>query len=244
MKNLVIIPAGKTSEHQKWTEDHRDYGFDLCIQNFTKDFEFTDRNSTVAKYNIRKSGMKWGLAAEFLDNHPEWKDYDYILFMDDDLETTPSDIQKFFRICSEESFDLAQPGLCEGSTFTFYPTKKIPNAKYHLTNMVEIMVTCISKRMLLETLEDIRSSTNGIGWGLEGVWNIRFHVGNGKSKFSGKIGVVDDVNFCHKRPLGGTDSKIYELFGSPWKALADQEQRMGFKWSEMNFTTYSIEWKD
>lgn len=244
MNNLVVIPAGKGSEHQKWKQDHRDHGFDLCLQNFAKDFEFTDSNSVNAKYNIRCEGMKWGLAHQFLVSTPEWKKYEYVLFLDDDIETTPTEIEKFFSICKEEQFDLAQPGLCDGSTFTFYPTKKIKNAKYHLTNMVEIMMPCMSKRFLEETIEDFKHCTNGIGWGLEGVWNIRFHAGNGISKFSGKIGVIDDVHFCHNRPLGGTDSKIYEKFGSPWTALANQEKRIGFKWAEMNFVTYGISWRD
>lgn len=241
--NLVFIPAGKTSEHQKWSELHLDYGFDLCLVNFTRDHEFSDINSKSAKFQYRSEGMKFELISKFFDDHPDWNQYDRVLMMDDDIETTPSNIQRFFDICREENFDLAQPSLSNGSTFTFHPTLKIPNSKYHLTNMVEIMMPCLSKRLLEQTIEDIRECPNGIGWGLEGVWNTRFHQGEGMSVFGGKIGVVDDVEFYHRRPLGGGESKIYEKFGSPRDALAHQERRVGFDWSSMRFITHSVRWK-
>jgi hypothetical protein len=245
MKNLVIIPAGKTSEHQKWTQDHRDHEFDLCLLNYGMPDGFGDINSKNAKYVINKSGMKFKLLSSFIqDNLSVVDDYDRILLMDDDITTSPIEIEKFFRICEENNFDLAQPGLIKGSTYTFIPTLRIGNAKYHLTNMVEIMMPCFSKRLFKETFEDIEFSKYGHGWGLEGIWNKKFHIGNGFTKFGGKIGVIDDVEFGHFRSLGGGDTKIYEKFGSPWEELREQENRIGFKWSEMNFTTYSIEWKD
>jgi len=245
MKNLVIIPAGKNSEHQKWEQDHRDHGFDLCIMNYATPFVFSDRNSQNAKFVMNENGMKFKLMTKFIDQNPSVvEDYDYVLLMDDDISTSPIEIEKLFDVCRSENFDLSQAGLCSGSTYTFMPTVKVKNAKYHLTNMVEIMMPCFSKRRFKETIEDIRNSKYGHGWGLEGVWNKKFHVGNGASKFGGKIGVIDCVNFCHLRPLGGGDTKIYEKFGSPWDELKEQEVRVGFKWAEMNFTTYSIEWTD
>jgi hypothetical protein len=245
MKNLVIIPAGKTSEHQKWVQDHRDHGFDLCILNYGMADGFTDLNSKNAKYVINQSGMKFKLLSSFLKNDSSVsEDYERMLLMDDDITTSPIEIEKFFRICEDNNFDLSQPGLMEGSTYTFVPTLKIRNAKYHLTNMVEIMMPCFSRRLFAETFEDICFSKYGHGWGLEGIWNKKFHTGNGMTKFGGKIGVIDDVSFGHFRPLGGGDTRIYEKFGSPWEELQEQERRVGFRWSEMNFTTYSIEWKE
>lgn len=245
MKNLVIIPAGKSSEHQKWEQDHRDHGFDLCLLNYSTPYVFEDHNSKNAKYVINSTGMKFKLMSSFIDSNPDvLKEYDRFLLMDDDITTTPQEIKKFFSICEQENFDLAQPSLFEGSTYTYVPTLRIKNAKYHLTNMVEIMMPCFSQRLLCSTIDDIRHSKYGHGWGLEGIWNKRFHAGNGVSSFGGKIGVIDDVRFLHTRPLGGGDSKIYEKFGSPWEELRDQESRIGFSWSLMHFTTYSISWKE
>jgi hypothetical protein len=245
MKNLVIIAAGKTSEHQKWSQNHLDHGFDLCILNYSEGFTFNDKNTLSARYLSTKAGMKFKLIAEFYENNPDAiNDYEYVFMMDDDIETNPSEIQKFFEVCEQDQFDLAQPGLSLTSTYTYLPTRKIKGAKYHLTNMVEIMMPCFSKRLLKETLVDIKAAKNGIGWGLEGVWNKKFHTSNGTSKFGGKIGVIDCVEFGHYRSLGGTESKIYEKFGSPWEALAEQEARVGFKWSNMPFITESIKWNN
>ena len=59
--NLVIVPAGTTSEHQKWSELHLDCGFDLCLLNFTKDYEFTHINSKSARFQYRSEGIKFKL---------------------------------------------------------------------------------------------------------------------------------------------------------------------------------------
>lgn len=237
--NLVIIPCGNKSTHQYWKQQHNFFDFDLCLINFS-DYEYTDSNSNSAKFSIKQKGMKWKLVSDFYKNNESALEYQYHLIMDDDIDTEPDQIQKLFDVCKCYNLDLSQPGFDEKSHLTYPSTKKIKDSILHTTNMVEIMAPCFSNRLLQETLDDFYYSKNGHGYGLEGVWNVKFHTERGKSKFGGYIGVVDCVQFGHYRPVGGIESKIYELYGCPWEAMAIHEQRLGFKWSDMQFTTYDI----
>ena len=237
--NLVIIPCGKDSTHQKWSMLHNNYNFDLCLINFSN-YNYTDSNSLNAKYQLKHEGMKWKLVYDFFVSNPSALHYEYVFIMDDDITTEPDEIHKFFNICKKYNLDLSQPSLDNKSTFTYPSTRKINNSILHTTNMVEIMMPCFSNRLLKETIEDFYYCKNGHGWGLEGVWNVKFHVGNGKSKFGGLIGIVDCVNFGHYRTLGGTESKIYEKYGNPWEAMEIQQTRLNFKWSNMQFVTYEV----
>lgn len=237
---LLIIPCGKNSTHTTWVQNHADHGFDLCLLNYSGQ-EFEDTNSKSAKFVVPCSGMKWKLISAFYSANPNVIDqYDYVMMMDDDIETTPSEIKKFFDVCHTQGFDLAQPGLGSGSNYTYPSTSKIDGAIYHNTSTVEIMTPCFSKRVLKETLEDIHSCSIGFGWGLEGVWIRKFLSYGGGSVFGGKIGVIDCVDFYHRRPVGGQDSKIYERFGSPVIELHEQERKYGFSWDMWMFQTISV----
>ena len=252
MKNLVMIAPGKNALYhtdcpkwnsKKWEQNHLDHGFDMCILNYDDDCRYDDINTKSARFVVNKRHMKWRMVSEFFKNNPGVIDeYDHFMMMDDDIKTTPIEIEKFFHVFADEGFDLAQPGLSKPTHFTFQPTLKISGAKYHLTNMVEIMMPAFSQRILKETLVDIESLKFGLGWGLEGVWVTRFHDKNGITKFGGKIGVIDCVDFSHPRPVGGQESRIYEIYGSGWEELHDQEIRVGFDWKSIPFLTYSIVW--
>lgn len=239
-KNLLIIPAGKNSEHIKWNNNLSEVNFDLIILNYDSTHIFNDITSKNAKKIVNKIGMKWKMISELYKSDILLIDkYDYVMMMDDDIETTPENINLFFNIVSKENFDLAQPGLGNGSTFSYPETLK-KDGYYHITNMVEIMIPCFSKRYLKKAIEDIHNCPTGTGWGLEGAWTKKYHDNFGRTIFGGNIGVINCVDFFHRRPVGGTESKIYEKFGDPMISLRHQEQINNFKWSDMKFTIYNI----
>lgn len=244
MQNLVIIPAGKASLHQQWRERHQPYGFDLCLLNYAPEHQFEDLNSLNARYHQRAEGMKFKLVSAFYQQHPDaLEQYRYTLLMDDDIQTSPAELQKFFEVVAEYDFDLCQPALSEGSYFSYFPTQQIRGALYHTTNTVEVMMPCFSRRLLRESLGDLEACKQGYGWGLEAVWERKFHRGVGQSKFGGQIGVIDCVEFGHFRPVGGHTSGIYELFGPPledWKIYREQLQEDP---GNVKFVCYDIVWQ-
>jgi hypothetical protein len=201
-KNLVIIAAGKNSLHQQWIEDYTKYGFDLCLLKYG-DYEFTDENSKNATYQLTSSGMKFKLVTNFYNLIPEALNYEYTMMMDDDLEISPKDIELFFGINKKYNFDLSQPALTVDSYKTYPGTIRLKHSIYHKTNVVEVMAPCFSKRLLEITLEDLKASKYGFGWGLEIVWDKKYNVGFGNSIFGGQIGVIDATLMRHTRPVGG-----------------------------------------
>ena len=228
---LVIIPAGKEPEYAKWSELHTDYNFDMCIL----DYEFhsrklTDHNSLAAKYVYAARGLKFKLIKRFFEDNPKVSyEYDYVMIMDDDIITTPKELRKFFHIMRTEKFDLAQPALGKGSSYFYPSTLRVEDARYHYTNSVEIMMPCFSRNTWEPTLKELLDMPgSGYGFGLEGFWEKQFHKVAGESIFGGKIGIIDDVNFYHLRPLG--DGGIYKKFGSPWIEQQYLSNKYKFKW--------------
>jgi hypothetical protein len=222
-KDLVLIFCGEEALHQHW----QGYtgSFDLALLKYN-DYKYEDENSSKAKFVFEKAELKWNLFTEFLksDSSGEFYTYDNYLFLDDDIRTTPQNIDKFFNIFKEYNFDLAQPGYDKHSYLTHEPTKKIDSAIYHTTSTVEIMSPAFSKRAIQYVMEDFFSVKTGHGYGLENVWSKKLHKRGGKSIFGGLIGVIDGLEFCHTRPVGGGDIYL-EKFGNPYEGSAFFENK-------------------
>lgn len=237
---LTIIACGKSSEHLNWKENYSLHGFDLALLQYDE-FEYTDDNSLRAEYFIQKPGMKYTLINNFYRDFPEALNYEYTLMMDDDISTSPLEIEKFFRTSKEYKFDLCQPGLSRNSYFTYESTRKIENAIYHLTPMVETMTPCFSKNIIGTAVADLSLTKTGFGWGFEALWEKQFHQGNGHSRFGGLIGVIDNVDFGHYRKVMGNESGIYKKFGSPIPDMNSLLWRFGLQWhGGSEFVTFEV----
>jgi len=214
---IVFIFAGRNSAHQKWTEDYRDFGFDLCLLQYDTEIDFTDSNSKNATYIVKREGFRFKLLSQFMKEHPEILDaYEHYFVMDDDVETSPSDIRRLLSICKKYHFDLAQPALDHGSYAVFQYNRKVDNSLFRLTSTVEIGLPVFSNRAFRYFQEDLHFLPVGIGWGVDSVWGSIWHAGKGKSIWGGRIGVVDDVHFKHARPFDSKDG-VYKVPGAdPW----------------------------
>jgi len=235
---MVYIFAGRDSLHQKWKENHKEFGFDLCLLQWDTEHVFTDKNSKNAAYTVKRKGLRFGLLSQFMKDNPGVLEaYDYHFVMDDDIETNPSEIKKLLSICRDFQFDLAQPALDVGSHVNYPNTRKHDGFKFRTTNCVEIMMPVFSQRAFKLFQEDLHLIPSGIGWGLEMVWEILFHAGEGMSIWGGRIGVIDDVNFKHVRECGyGKATGVYANGGTGY-AWADlmyfRHERYKEKWREI-----------
>lgn len=202
--------------HQKWREDYRDFGFDLCLLQYDVDVDFKDENSRNATYVVKRPGLRFKLLSHFMKDHPEALDqYEHYFVMDDDVETSPSNIRRLLSICKKYHFDLAQPALDHGSYTVFEYNRKVDNTLFRLTSTVEIGLPVFSNRAFCYFQEDLHFLPEGIGWGLDSVWAKKWHAGNGESIWGGKIGVVDDVGFKHVRAFG-SEGSVYANGADPW----------------------------
>lgn len=230
-KWIVFIFAGRDSLHQRWTEDYRDFGFDLCLLQFDEDVEFTDANSLNATYIVKKKGLRFKLLSWFMKDHPEVLGaYEHYFIMDDDVETSPSEINRLLRTCKRFHFDLAQPALDHGSYASYDANRKVDKLKFRLTPTVEIGLPVFSDRAFRLWQEDLHFLPAGIGWGMECVWEMKFHASEGRSVWGGRIGIIDDVKFKHVRPLGyGPKTGAYANGGEhlAWSDAMSIKQKYG-----------------
>lgn len=240
MKNLVCIPSGKNSLHQHWNEIHTDYGFDLCLLQWDNTI-FSDKNSLAAKYKIKhtnpqQNGVRFKMLYNFVKNN-DIQNYDRLFWIDDDIETTPKEIAKFFSVCEEFNFDLAQPSLTPDSKHTYPITLTNKKTNFRLTNTVEIMMPCFSTRALSSVIDLFENSKYGYGWGMELMWDKRLNTGNGISVFGGLIGIIDECQFKHGRDLGSNG--LYFL-GPPYEEIENYEKIYNVNWKkEYKFINYA-----
>jgi hypothetical protein len=232
---IVFIFAGRDSLHQKWTEDYRQFGFDLCLLQYDTEMDFDDPNSKNATYIVKRKGLRFKLLSHFMKDHPEVLDaYEHYFVMDDDVETSPSDIRRLLSICRKHHFDLAQPALDHGSHAAFEYNRKVDKSLFRLTSTVEIGLPVFSRRAFLHFQEDLHFLPVGIGWGVDSIWGIKWHAGKGKSIWGGKIGVIDDVHFKHAKPFGRSDS-VYNAEGADaWHDAMSLKQKY-----KMEFNPFS-----
>lgn len=160
-RNLVIVRAGDGSLHESWDGPERD--FDVAVS------YFGDRPDPypAADYVVHQKGSKWeGLSATLAGDDIPWREYDFIMLPDDDLLSTPAEINRFFEIVTRERPPLSQPSLMSGSYYTHQVTVQQAGSEYRTTTMVEIMAPCFRRDFLEEMLPTLGEKQIGLGSGL------------------------------------------------------------------------------
>ena len=193
-KNLIVARCGDSSLHLNWLQGEKP-NFDLIVtyygNNIPENWSIDNPHYKI----IQIKGSKWGGLTEYFENNDEWKNYDYILLPDDDLLFNATLINRFFNKCAVLDIDLAQPALDHQSYFTHPITLQYLNFDFRFTNFTEIMIPCLSKRMLLESLPLFRESDSG--WGMDNYWWPLIL----KNGFTPPV-IVDSTPITHTRPVG------------------------------------------
>lgn len=198
-KNLIISCAGKDALHQKWSNDHTEFGFDLALLIYDGTI-YDDENSNKAKFKKYYDGRKFENIHKFLSEE-DWSQYDRVGVIDDDCLTTPGDIQKLFRMGEEHNFDLWAPALGQGSYVSHRATIQRPEFDFRISNVVEIMCPFWTRRALEACLDDFIDGPNKQGYGLEYSWEAILESKEGKTKFGGWVAIVDKYPVVHTKPV-------------------------------------------
>lgn len=198
-KNLIISCAGKDALHQNWEDLHTDFGFDLALLIFDST-EYADKNSTAAKWSLQYKGMKFENIHKFLSEE-DWSQYDRVGILDDDIQTTPHNIQKLFEIGQRHHFDLWSPSLDDGSYASHRATVRRPEFDFRVSNVVEIMCPFWTRDALEVCLDDFIDGPNKQGHGLEYSWEALLESHNGKTKLGGWVAIVDKYPVVHTKPV-------------------------------------------
>ena len=182
--NLVVVRAGLDSIHQAWYNHNRNW--DLFVSSYDNRLQ-PDKNQ---KYFNFTPGGKYPALYEELTNF-DFKKYNYIWIIDDDIKTNCDNINKFFELCEEYNLKIAQPSLTHDSYIAHKITKYVPNSFIRYTNFVEGMVPCFQRDFLVKCLPTFLSS--GCGWGIDYLWQQKL-----ESKWDSAIIDFIQVKHCRK----------------------------------------------
>ena len=216
-KNLVVVRAGKNSLHPAWLESSAERSWDLIVSVYDPEAQFAPCEDVTI---VIQRGGKWdGIYKLFADGELLSR-YEYIWLPDDDIAARKKDINATFEMMRQHNLEVAQPALTRDSYFTHFLCMQCPGFTLRYSNFVEIMVPCVSARLLSQALEDFRLSESGFG--MDFIWtrlseNPRY-----------KAAILDAVSVRHTRPVGKVlRSLMAERGQSPETDRSRLEKRYG-----------------
>ena len=212
-RNLVVLRANENSLHKQWKQDisDSDRSWDLCTSFYgspenllREDFaEYTvlqdkDRKFTALKKLMHVDSVLW--------------DYDYIMFPDDDLDMSWSNLNVAFAVCQEYDLQLAQPSLDPAGFVNYQTTQQNKSFILRFVSMVEVMAPIFSRQALRTCVHTF--DFNISSFGIDYVWS---KLVQGPQT---KIAIIDKVAVRHTRPTGHT----YDFLGAfaEGRALSSQ----------------------
>jgi hypothetical protein len=210
-RNLVVLRANEQSLHPRWSKDipENERSWDLCISYYGKNETFPPDD--FAEYACLQNQDRKFVALKKLMHRDSilWA-YDFVMFPDDDLQMTWSDLNILFNICSEFQLQLAQPSLTGHANYV--NSKRKPEFLLRFVTMVEIMAPIFSKQALRTCIHTF--DLNQTGFGIDYAWS---KLVEGPLT---KIAVIDRVAVEHTRPTG----KSYDLEAAIAEGYATSEK--------------------
>jgi hypothetical protein len=165
-----------------------------------------DAPPAPAEIVLAQGGTKVTAIDKLLAEQPEiLSQYDYVLFLDDDIVLSAEKIDLLFSIMREQKLDLAQPSLTPDSYGSFpvlYQDRKSPG--FRRLNYVEIMAPAFSRRALLASKDNFSRSISG--------FSVDALIGAHSRKLFGEtVAVIDAVAAEHKRPIDLDGGALYRF---------------------------------
>ena len=196
---LVFVQAGRSSGAPpiEWPRN-----FDLLINYY----ELPDCVSPGADYVFRQIGTKVTAIRKILETRPDiLLRYEAILFLDDDIHISPSDIDRLFGTVTAVGLDLAQASLSPNSCCHFEILKQ-PGAGRGLTPLtaVEIMMPVISSRALREFGWVFDEGISG--WGVDLLLSAKV-----REKFGNTIALVGEAVGRHEHQVDTLNGRYYKF---------------------------------
>lgn len=183
-----------------------------------------------AEHVFVQNGTKTTAIAKLIEERPGLFDpYDYVLFLDDDIDLSPAQLALFFETMRDNGLDFAQPALREGSYGSFPALfHKKDSAGFRRVNYVEIMMPALSRRALAAVGNCFSQGISGFG--------VDALIGARVARLFGPtIAVVDRVTARHERPIDLEGGPLYRYLSANgvdpgvemWTILAENHLEHG-----------------
>ncbi len=215
-RNLIISTIGRNSVHGSWSVHSAARTYDLLLINYSDQPGFGATNAT---YYLERKGMKWELVGYALDTLPDIvARYINVWLPDDDIRTSPNEIDRLFALFEEYRLQLAQPAIAAGEV-SYKVFRQRPGVILRYSPLVENMCPLFTRDALRQVSATFGESRSG--WGLDVIWPRLFAAN--------EVGIIDAVGVEHTRPVG--KGLMYQTLAKqnidPRRELADMVARHG-----------------
>jgi hypothetical protein len=221
----VFVRAGGHSLHTQWIKNDPARNWDCCVSWYAAPVP----GSTV-EYEESVGENKFDAFDDFYEKVIAASTYDHVLVVDDDIDFSPGDISRLFRLCVDHELFLAQPSLSWGTHANHDVTLHNPACIVRRTRFIEVMAPCFSRAALERLRPTFR--LNRSTWGLDYAW---------ASLLAGehRIAVVDAVQVRHTKPVSLDGGAFYRKLRSAgidptaeYRAIKERYPRFGSLGSE------------
>jgi hypothetical protein len=212
---LAFVRAGADSLHARLIAEDPQRNWDCCVSWYV-----TPRSEALAEHYSHGGFNKLDGFIEFARAQPQYREYRYVMLLDDDVYLRPGDLSRFFSLCERYGTYLSQPSLRWLTHTTINALVRNPVCVLRRVSFVEVMAPCFSQAALAELLPTFGMTRST--WGNDLAW-------------AGTIGgrhpiyVVDAVGMDHTRTGDGRPTAFYrkltEMGVDPGAELA-QVRRM------------------
>jgi hypothetical protein len=162
-----------------------------------------------AEFVFVQNGTKTTAIAKLIEARPDiFGAYDFLLFLDDDIELSAAQIADLFECMRDNGLDLAQPALAKGSDGSFPVLfQEAGSSDFRKVNYVEIMMPAFSRRALAASAACFGTGVSGFG--------VDVLIGATVAKSFGRnIAVVDKVAARHLRPIDLEGGALYRYLSA------------------------------
>jgi LmbE family N-acetylglucosaminyl deacetylase len=156
---LLFSSVGDQSRHGDWwLSSPEEKLFDLAICYYGDRPTFSKANIT---YYSERKGLK--LPNFFHTMEGIWEKYTNVLLLDDDIEISTLALNRFFQICSECDFWLAQPAFTADSAVSHPMLTVLSGSQFRYVNFVEVGMLCFSRNALSRCIHTFPDAATGFG---------------------------------------------------------------------------------
>lgn len=199
--NLVFCSFGDSHKVDSWNRGQPGYDVALAYYGAAAD---DDESLPRARYVCRTKGYKVPNFLVAAERFPEILDYDYVLFVDDDIVISPYAVETTFELARKYELDACQPSLSAGSTASWPHTRQRDGVVLEYSNLVEIQCFCLSRRLLELSLPYLPIIETG--WGLDLIFWTLLHQARER------MAVLHAVSMFHGERTGGRIQARVENF--------------------------------
>ncbi len=192
---LAFVRAGADSLHGRLIAEDPQRNWDCCVSWYVP-----PRSEALAEFYSHGGFNKLDGFLEFARERPEYRDYRYVMLLDDDVYLRPGDLSRFFALCERYRTYLSQPALRWLTHTTINALVRNPACVLRRVTFVEVMAPCFSQAALAELLPTFGMTRST--WGNDLAW-------------AGTIGgrhpifVVDAIGMDHTRTGDGRPTAFY-----------------------------------